>query len=150
MWPVPCGVADILSLILEDRLAAAGRLSDGRELDRLVVSVAALKAALPQGPGTDRSFSDACRALVLSYRSRPPAGATGFVESPRGRDAAGSAHVGHFAQNDWDRTRRRHRSLASAAIWISGHSGLSHVKPLRSAIRMGLRPSHYETIFVAA
>ena len=64
-----CSVSDILELILDGKLKAAGRLSDRLELNGLLINEVDLKAAFPPRPRNGYTSTETCRRLCITFET---------------------------------------------------------------------------------
>lgn len=64
-----CSVSDILTLILDGKLKAAGRLSDRLELNDLLINEADLRAAFPARQRNGYTSTETCNRLSINFKT---------------------------------------------------------------------------------
>lgn len=82
-----CGVADILKLILDCKLKAAGRLSDRFELNGLLINTADLCAAFPARTRNGYTGTEACKRLSITFSTLHRLRDDGMLELRRTKSA---------------------------------------------------------------
>ena len=82
-----CSVSDILALILDGKLKAAGRLTDRFQLNDLLINEADLKAAFPARVCNGYTGTETCKRLSISFRTMHRLCDIGMLERRRTKSA---------------------------------------------------------------
>lgn len=82
-----CNVSDILTLILDGKLKAAGRLSDRLELNDLLINEADLRAAFPARSRNGYTSTETCKRLSINFETLHLLRDNGMLELHRVKSA---------------------------------------------------------------
>lgn len=82
-----CSVSDILTLILDGKLKAAGRLSERLALNALLINELDLKAAFPPRLRNGYTSTEACKRLCITFETLHRLRDDGILEQRRTKNA---------------------------------------------------------------